>query len=250
MTMNDIIITYEVQEDIEIDLLVNEIEYGTTFSITNHETIIPIRNRGNKWISYEYCKNQLKIILKTDFFDNSFFFEKFLTAFLYNIIEFSQIYLKEIDFGNTVFHNLDVICKDNTFHFFPVLGTIFKPYYHQRLGEKIYFANKFIEYGGTIIKEDETYFVSKEKILSESKSIKHSIPQNGVYVPNVTSYISDFEFIDKLCNFDINVVLVNFLVTGFQPILALKNQFPNIKLWGTSSWIRGIKRIYINECFR
>jgi hypothetical protein len=230
--MNYIEILYKVSDNKNIDLITNEIEYGTTFLLGKNEKIIPVPNNGNKWIAYDYNQGELKLFVNPEFLQNSFFFEKFMTAFLYNLIEFGPMYLIDIKISDLVINHIDRLDNREIFNTFPVFGTIFKPYYHQSVKDKISFAQKYVEFGGSIIKEDETYFVTQEYLLYESSLLQAAISPDGVYIPNITSYVNDFLFIRKLMEIDIKVVLVNFLVTGFQPLIRIKQQFPSLKIWG------------------
>jgi ribulose 1,5-bisphosphate carboxylase large subunit-like protein len=118
------------------------------------------------------------------------------------------------------------ICKDS------ILGTIFKPYYHLSLSEKTDMAVRFVDMGLNLIKEDETFFASVSRLLKEAQAIQSAIEGRGTYVPNVTHYIHDYRTIEKLLDSSIRIVMVDFLVTGFRPIFNLKQQFPEICVWG------------------
>ena len=240
--MSEISLTYEISNEQLVSKIVNEIEYGTTFLIDEYEQTIPVPNMGNKWVSYEYKNKLLNLFIQTEFLGTDFFFDKIITAFFYNIIEFGAVYLKKINFSNIFFNMEKSFTNKDVFTSYPVLGTVFKPYYHQSLNQKILFAKKFIEYGGTLVKEDETYFVPKEVLRTEAKLIQNSISPVGVYVPNITAYISDYDFIKELINLNIRVMLVNFLVTGFNPIAKLKKHFPYVKIWGHRVGYEVLKR--------
>ena len=167
------------------------------------------------------------------------FFEKILAAFVYNLLDFGKLCLLSIDLvtssildqlhhANEKSNKYISILQKNE----QLLGTIFKPYYHLELPQKVDMAKRFFDAGLNLIKEDETYIVPKPKLLLEAKTIQMSISGQGNYIPNVSHYIYDYRLIEKLLQNGIKIVMVDFLVAGFRGIYILKEKFPEILLWG------------------
>jgi hypothetical protein len=172
------------------------------------------------------------------FFDCECLFEKLFTAFVYNLLDFGDVRLISIDVSNSSFgdkragHQELENDSDNTPFQSLVLGTIFKPYYHLSLRDKVDMAAKFIDVGLDLIKEDETFFASSHRLAKETKVIQNAIAGSGIYVPNVTHYVQDYHLIEQLQNVGVKIVMVNFLVTGFRSVINLKRRFPELSVWG------------------
>lgn len=229
-------ITYTYNKDLRIPIktLIEEIEYGCTFALYhNHETIIPCSGHKLKWIQWEINESQLFIIVDDNFWHEEFFFEKFLTIFVYNFLDFGKITLQHIDLSQSILKYYIQLTEPLTIPQGRYLtGTIFKPYYHLPLDKKIKQAQSFIEEGINILKNDECFFETKSGIIKEVKTLTKIVEGKAFYVPNITSYINDDTFINILMENGIEICMVDYLVAGFRQICLLKKKHPNLKIWG------------------
>lgn len=225
---------YKVKEkDLNIETLINEIEYGNTFNLSlNCEKIITAGNGKNRWIKWGFNNNILELRVDDEFLQYSFF-EKIFTTFIFNLLDFGDIYLSSLDFSKSFVVDRDSR-RNNIKNFYSnvALGTIIKPYFHLSMSEKRMYCENFLNKGLVFIKEDETYLISKEKLLSEVKELQPLFKGRGYYVPNISHFISDYAVIDQLIEMDIKVAMVNILVVGFQQIKLIKQRFPMLTLWG------------------
>ena len=239
-----LILQYKYTGDLNINHVINEIEFGNTFALyKNREEIISVNGGTNKWVSLLNLTNNSFIIkIKKDFFSKDNFFELLMTSFVYNLNDFGNIKLDDIDISEFLNYNIISKEKANVFSHFPIIGTIFKPYYHLSLNQKIKFTRNFLNCGGKLIKEDETYLVSKAKILKETKYIRAEMKSNGIYIPNITPHINDYKFILELYHSGIEVVMVNFLITSLRSVYELKRKIPNISIWGHRVGYLSIKK--------
>ena len=219
--------------------LVNEIEYGSTFALyPGQEDIIPIFTGNLKWLSWEEKDRNLTIRVDDNFLEIDSLFEKITTAFLYNLLDFGEVQLLSIDLSDSSYFKLETIRKRETsqvlqlFNSDLMLGTIFKPYYHLSLHEKIALVEKFIGMGINIIKEDEIFLAPEEQLLDEAKSIQEVMGEHNLYIPNLTHQVNNYNLIEKLLDCGIKVIMLDFLVTGFRSILRIRQRFPELFLWG------------------
>jgi len=227
--MGNIVLSYEYRGEINFDQILDEIEYGSTFALyTDREDVIPIRGKERLWVELSHSTDDTFIIeIQDEFFEKEYFWEKLQTVFLYNFLDFAEIRIKDIDVSNSeIFHlDSDSFIEKEFFLDWPVPGTIFKPYYHLSLLQKIEISKKFVSMGGCLIKEDETYMVSKERILAEAGVLQESFGTNGYYVPNITCHLNDYFFLEQLFKLGIKIVMVNFLMTGLRSIYEFKKKF-------------------------
>ncbi|MDR2407140.1 MAG: ribulose 1,5-bisphosphate carboxylase [Bacteroidales bacterium] len=233
--MGFIKLTYNISNPIvSLDSIIQEIEYGSTFALyQDKEDIIVHQGKSFQWIDYFVQDDEIKIIIQDDFFHPYFFFEKFMTVFVYNLLDFGRIYLKEIDISSSVFRNQ--IQKNNPLDKYGqeyLKGTIFKPYYHLSNNQKIEQAKIYISDGINILKNDECYMKSKQELFEESRLLMKHIEGKAYFVPNITGYISDYDFIKQLMDIGIKIFMVDFLISGLSPVFHLKQKFPVIKIWG------------------
>lgn len=232
--MGTIKFTYQLNDPKIIpDQIIAEIEYGVSFSLySDHESVLFPQFPKAHWIKNLYSnKDSLFIEVDDDFFDEYVVFEKIWTTFILNLLDFGQLKLLDIDFSGSFLSGRfsDPIPE---FQYTPVLGTIIKPYY-QPLNQKIELVSILNNYGLQVFKEDETYLVGKNQVVEHAIPIQNVLQNKGFYIPNVTPFLSDHEFIEKLIKeADIRIVLVNFLVSGLSPIFRLKQEFPDLGIWG------------------
>lgn len=231
--MGKIYFTYEIIHlDIDVKQIAGEIEYGITFSLNDDcESITFPQYRGLNWLRWQLNGNILVLEVDDQFFNEDSVFEKVWTTFLLNLMDFGKLKLVDVDVSQSF---LAARFAPNVFEFkeSPILGSILKPYY-QSLIKKKEVVSTLVSQSLQIIKEDETYLVDKQLVLSHSISLQKSCCQRGYYIPNVTSFIYDYEFIKKLINESgIRIVMVNFLVCGLGSVFRLKKEFPLLGIWG------------------
>ncbi len=235
--MGEIKFRYKIQNvNINPQNIVGEIEYGVTFLLhSDRETAVYPQYNAVKWI--KNCEidseKNLYIIVDDVFFDDETIFEKIWTVFLFNLLDFTGLELVDVDFSKSfVSHIIPSEVSRVEKHKYPILGTILKPYY-QTLESKKNIVSKFAEHGLQIIKEDETFLVEKKVILDHAIALQECMNGFGNYVPNITPYITDYEFVENLIDKSgVNIVMVNFLVCGLGNILRLKRKIPQLKIWG------------------
>lgn len=213
--------------------IIAEIEYGASFVLnTNDELAIFPAVSKTKWIN-DYTHNYDTLILQVDdsFFDDNMLFEKIFTTFIFNLMDFGKLQLVNIDFSKSFILNkfTEPIYE---FSHKPILGTILKPYY-QSLEQKLELVSSLCSSGLQVFKEDETYLVSKDTLIEHAIAIQNLLQDRGCYIPNITPYVSDHEYIEKLIDQSgVQIVLVNFLVTGLGDVYRLKKAFPGLGIWG------------------
>ena len=232
--MGYITLEYSCSDITNLNTIIKELEYGNTFAIyKDREVVIGLPGEKYNWVTIQSKnKNSFSLSVVDEFFEEESFFEKILTAFVFNLIDFGHIRFENIKIDQSSLKFREVVLDNNLSKTIPTLGTIFKPYYHFPIEEKMQFASKIVSVGMNIIKEDETYIVEKGKILEEAKKIQTEMGENAFYVPNITPHLNDHDFVLALYNSGIRIFMVNFLITGFGPIKQLKNKLPQIKLWG------------------
>ena len=88
------------KSSVPVQTIVNEFEYGSTFSLyPDRKEVLPSGVPGNlKWVQYNYYdpSSELEVWIDDSFWCLDFFFEKFMTLCLYNLLDFGDIYLSEI----------------------------------------------------------------------------------------------------------------------------------------------------------
>lgn len=233
--MGYIKLEYTIENQIlSIEKIIQEIEYGSTFALYNNkEEVIPNGENSLKWVKWSQVGDKTIIEVDDSFFDIEFFFEKFITVFIYNLLDFGNVKLNRIDVSNSVFKThikptqTPSKLGQNFFN-----GSIFKPYYHLPIEERLKQAELYTANGINMLKNDECYFRTKKEILEESNLILQHIKNKAYYIPNITGHIHDFDFIAHLINIGIEVFMIDFIVTGYSSIFRLKQKFPHIRIWG------------------
>lgn len=234
--MGYIALNYSYDKGIRISLksLIEEVEYGSTFAMYNtYEEIIPCASDDLRWVEWNAHDGILSVHIDDDFWREEFFFEKFLTIFVFNFLDFGHLKLEHIDIQRSELKNgiqSSVPLKMPRGKY--LLGSIFKPYYHLPLKEKEKQAQLMIENGINVLKNDECFFGTKSDMLKEASNMAQIVTGEAYYVPNITSYINDDGFIEQLMNTGVEISMVDFLVTGFRPIYQLKKKFPHLRIWG------------------
>lgn len=231
--MGHIKLIYNCKGDIRPDIILSELESGVTFAeyLDNCDVVVP-NVKDNMWHSYMTANNQLILQVSDDLFCPETIFDILLTNYIYNLDDFADLTLEDIDFSHSQYKKL---VDSNHFTLIeterPVFGTIIKPY-HMSIENRVEFVKKAFGCGFQVVKEDETHLVSRNQIIEESKLICANIPRSRYYIPNITPYINDNEFITHLCEIGVKTVLVNICLVGLQAIYKLKTSFSSLGIWG------------------
>jgi len=228
-----------------------ELNRGLAFIISRtDENDVAIAGEWKGWVTTTLRGNNIYIYV-----DNSFFcscvFEQILISLWTNLLDFGEVQLEEFQLSDNV-HKLltsgnfnkrsdEKLLRING----PYFGTVFKPSFSLSLSEKLSIAEKFASIGGTFIKEDETYLTEKSKLLKESKIIQdtmNSVSDCCFYVPNVTPYLLDNYFLQKLYNVGIRIVMVNYLIAGLPAVYKISKRNKKLLFWGHRVGYKSIER--------
>jgi|GEM_PF-2101383 len=226
-----------------------ELNRGFSFVISKKtETIVPIEGVWKGWASSEIKDKNIYVYIDNEFFNNHGIIEQILTSLWANLLDFGPVRLKDFRLSKKIHHFLlkeisspPFIPKNGR----PFVGTIYKPSYGLSLKERVEIAEKFAALEGAFIKEDETYFVDKEKILEEAEAIQNSmnkVSSNCYYIPNVTHYVLDDEFLDRLYDIGIRIVMMSYLITGLPVIYKIKRRNKKLIFWGHRVGYKAIKQ--------
>lgn len=233
--MGFIKINYTIKDELlPLEKIIQEIEYGSTFALYNHkEEIIPNKSVSLNWVTWSHEGNEIIIVVDDSFFEIEYFFEKFISVFVYNLLDFGNIRLNKIDIHNSILRNyISPVAELSKYENEYFTGSIFKPYYHLSLKERLEQAKLYTDNGLNMLKNDECYFKNKSEIIDESLSLLKVIKNKAYYIPNITSYVNDFNFINQLINIGIEIFMVDFMLCGFSQVFKLKQNFPEIRIWG------------------
>lgn len=132
-------LTYQIKSiTVPISMLINDIERGITFVLDYEGERVVFPSRAKPiWIKkWSYDSRILSLVIDDDFLPIDSVFEKLFATFIFNLMDFGEIYLQEIDFSESILLSQTPKSSRELFNSRPVLGTIFKPYY-QSLEEKI-----------------------------------------------------------------------------------------------------------------
>lgn len=217
-----------------------ELNKGFTFLITpEYEKTISIAGKRKWWIYTDIYRDNLFIYVDDTFFNKSCIIEQILTSLWANLLDFGKIHLEGFKLSDNI-HSL--ILKNSTCHTpeilktkGPYFGTVFKPSFGLSISEKLKIAEKFAAIGGSFIKEDETYLIEKSKILKESKIIQkiiNNVSRNCFYIPNITPHILDDDFLNRLYDTGIRIVMVNYLITALPTIYKVIKKHNKFLFWG------------------
>jgi hypothetical protein len=227
-------LTYKkIKSSLSPELLALEIEKGLTFALkkTGEDIILPPLEKPH-YLSWSVDDKNILFAVNDMFFSSQTFFDVIFTTFIYNLQDFGQLKLDDIELNYTdlsccnlpltrpIFDNKNIL-----------MGTVLKPYF-MPLNEKVITAKSLASCGLNVIKEDETYLVSKEQIIADYIAIQAELGNNAVYMPNITSHVNDYSFIKELMHYGLKMAMVNVLVSGLGNLNKLKIQFPDLRLWG------------------
>lgn len=221
-----------------IETIIGEFEYGSTFALfKDHEIVIPGRNSPLDYIEYSVIDDStLMVNISDSYWSMEYFFEKFMSICFYNMLDFGDLYIHRIDLSHSDFNKFASRSEKGSFtttgRKTALCGTIFKPYYHFSLPQKIDFAKRCIDLGLNIFKNDECYFATQDELLHEAEQLTETFAGKADFVPNITACLSDFGFIQRLIDSGINIMMVDYMITGLRPIFNLKSRFPKITVWG------------------
>lgn len=232
--MGTIKFTYQCDDSqLRPNEIISEIEYGASFILSEHKEIaIFPKILISNWIK-NITRNDCALLLEVDdnFFNDDVIFEKIFTTFIYNLMDFCKLRLLDVDFSNSFVINKFIGPKPVITHT-PILGTILKPYF-QTLEKKQELVLSLSSSGLQVLKEDETYLVDRDTLSMHATVMQGLLQDRGCYVPNITPYVSDHELIKQLINQSgVQIVMVNFLVTGLGDVYRLKRAFPSLGIWG------------------
>lgn len=231
--MGHIKLTYNYVGDIKPNIILSELESGVTFAeYSDHCDVVVPKVKVNSWHSYRVADNQFILQVSDDIFSQDTIFNMILTNYIYNLDDFADLTLEDIDFSNSRYRGLAdsnrfILNKTRK----PIFGTIIKPY-HMSIDCRVEFVKHAFSWGFTMVKEDETHLVNRNQTLEESMSICQHVPTFCYYIPNITSHIDDDELIKRLIDEGVKVGLVNICLVGFQAIYKLKSSFPSLGIWG------------------
>lgn len=219
---------------LSVKSLIEEIEYGSTFALyPDREDVVPNRSDYLRWVEWDESGEKLSIRVDDSFWEEGFFFEKFLTVFVLNFIDFGHLRLQRINLQySTLKHSIQAHSPLKIPHGKYLTGSIFKPYYHLSLKEKMKQAELYVDNGINVLKNDECFFTTQSDMLEEAQSIANIVMGRAYYVPNITSYIYDDQFIEKLMEMNIDICMVDFFVAGFRQVSRLKKKYPRLRIWG------------------
>ncbi len=228
-----------------------ELNRGLAFKIfDNMEEVVKLTGKWQGWAEVEVlAQDQFNIYIDDDFFNLNSIIEQILISLWSNLLDFGEIRLEDFQLTEKI-NNLVIKSSQSSKNRLidangPYFGTIFKPYYGLSLREKIEIAKKFASIGGNFIKEDETYLVDKDRFIEETEKIQkaiNSVSNKCYYVPNITPYILDLQFLNKIKDFGIRIGLVSYIITGLANIYKIRRKLNNLLLWGHRVGYKSIKK--------
>lgn len=232
--MGCINLTYKKEKSsLSPELLALEIEKGLTFTLKKSgENIILPPIEKPQYLSWSVDEKSMLFTVNDKFFCSQSFFDDIFTTFIYNLQDFGRLQLEDIELKHTELSCCNLPAAKPIFDTEKVLmGTVLKPYFMPLL-EKVLTAKNLASCGLNIIKEDETYLVSKEQIFADYNAIQTELGNDTVYMPNITSHVNDYSFIEELMHNGLKMAMVNVLISGLGNLNKLKLRFPDLKLWG------------------
>lgn len=224
------------------EMITEELNKGLSFVLSEtDEKTVSLRGKRKLWATTFIDKDRIYLYIDDEFFRGYCGVDRILTCLWANLLDFGHLQLEDIQLSKKVHHLLfspiqGKICFQELVKIKgPYFGTIYKPSFGLSLKEKVTIATKFASLGGTFIKEDETYFVSKDKLIKHSKIIQEAMNKVSdccFYVPNVTPYLMDEKVFQKLCEIGIQIIMVNYLIVGLPTLHAVGRKYRNMLFWG------------------
>ncbi len=222
------------------ELIQEELNKGLTFTLTEKkEEIVHLNCKGKDWVEVSQDNDWLEISVEDSFFSGVPPITKVLVALWSNLMDFGSLKLTDIEFSEFIHQSMiSRLHVSNILTNFdlsrgPFFGIQIKPSYETTLDSKCELATQFVRYGGTFLKEDETYFIEREHMLTESTKIQgilSSFSETSYYIPNITPWCNQFEFIQALRNSGIRIGLIAYLIVGLNSVF--KSQTSGISYWG------------------
>ena len=241
--MGSVVLEYTVEElDVPVNALLNELENGTTFVIREgSEQAIPVSGGALTWVAGRLDERRLILEVCDDFFTPGAVVEMLSTTFSHNLQDLGRITLERIDLSRSKY----ISKQAGDLGSFPsqMLGTIYKPYYHLTLADKVADTQRFLDLGLTIFKNDECFFCSRESLLEEAVALNEVVKGRGIFVPNLTSLWHDWDLVQALLNSGTTVVMLDFLVCGFKSAALLRERFPQLQIWGHRIGYRSLQTV-------
>ncbi len=122
----------------------------------------------------------------------------------------------------------------------PLFATVLKPSWALSLEGRMNMSKEFVSLGGDLVKEDETYTPSLSQLTSDISAIQSALDELqsdhrglGVYVPNITGWITNATAMRQLCNAGMRAGMIAFFAAGLDAVRDLAStQVDECFLWG------------------
>lgn len=219
---------------LKVRKILNEIENGVVFS-QYYDKELATLVKGRTFTDFSYIKNsELTVRISDGFFSKETLLTKIWNSFVLNICEYHGVKLEKIDLNHSDWLITRTVQKDKFLSDVDnqlLIGTIIKPYYGMNFNQKIRWIERFYDNGLNVFKEDETYCVDTDILLSEVAAINDYFQGKIIYVPNVTHILAKPRTISKIFSLGSKICLINFLTVGFQNVSDILKATPCL-YWG------------------